>query len=87
VNGYVPPFAIGSELNAPASATMVWDAGSLFIHVTVVPVFTVRSAGLNAKPEIVTVLTPPGGAGVAITGSAVTRVDAAGMGVTGIDGA
>jgi hypothetical protein len=70
MNWYVPPFAIGSELKAPASATMVWDAGSLFVHVTVDPVLTVRSAGLNAKPEIVTAFPPPDGAGVAAAGAA-----------------
>jgi hypothetical protein len=42
---------------------MVWGAPSLFIHVTVVPIFTVSVEGSNAKFLIVIVFPPPGEAG------------------------
>ncbi len=42
------------ELNAPWSAVTVWVTESLLVQVTLVPVLTVRAAGLNAKFKIVT---------------------------------
>ena len=45
------------------SETMVWGAPSLFIHVTVVPVFTVSVEGSNTKFLIVIVFPPLGEAG------------------------
>jgi hypothetical protein len=47
----------------PASEAMVWGAPSLFVHVTVVPVFTVREEGSNAKFLIEIVFPPPVEAG------------------------
>ena len=56
------PDESGSEVNAagePASETIVCGAPSLFIHVTSVPVFTVRAGGSNAKFLIEMVFPPP----------------------------
>ena len=44
------------ESKAPWSAVAVWVTESLFVQVTLAPVFTVRVAGLNVKFIIVTLL-------------------------------
>ena len=50
----------------PASEARAWGAPSLFTHVTVVPVFTVRVEGSKAKFLIVTEFPPPPVAGDAV---------------------
>ncbi len=52
------------ESKAPWSAVTVWVTESLFVQVTLVPVFTVSAAGLKAKFMIVTLL--PEMAGVVV---------------------
>ncbi len=44
------------ESKAPWSAVTVWVTESLFVQVTLVPVFTVSVAGLKVKFRIVTLL-------------------------------
>jgi len=69
VNGNDAPFAIEGEVNAdgaPASDTTVCDVPSAFVQVTVVPAFTVRVAGLNAKFLMVIVFAPVAEAGEAV---------------------
>jgi hypothetical protein len=46
---YVPPAEIRSESNEPSSAVTVCGACPTFVHVTVVPAGTWRSAGPKAK--------------------------------------
>ena len=70
-------------LNAPPSAVTVWVTLSLFVQVTVVPTFTVRLCGLNAKFAM-EILFPPlvGVVGVgAVVGVAVGAVVGAAVGV------
>jgi hypothetical protein len=50
----------------PASDAIAWGGLSLFVHVTTVPVFTVRIEGSNAKFLIVIVFPPPDDAGGAV---------------------
>jgi hypothetical protein len=66
VNEYDAPVANGSDENdagEPVSETIVWEAPSLFTHVTVVPVFTVSAEGSNAK-FLIEMVFPPVEAGV-----------------------
>ena len=66
MNWYVAPLASVSDLNAagaPSAEVTVCGALSWFVHVTVVPGFTVRVAGLNAKFWMVTAAPLPEGAG------------------------
>jgi hypothetical protein len=68
VNWYVAPFASDSDVNAttdPGSDAILCGAPSWFIQVTVVPVFIVSVAGLNAKFLIVIEFNPASGVGVA----------------------
>jgi hypothetical protein len=72
VNGNDAPFPIGGEINAtgaPVSDTTVCEVPSLFVQVTVVPAFTVRVAGLNAKFLIATAFAAAAGAGVVAAGT------------------
>ena len=51
---------------APLSLVTVCGAPSLFVHVTFVPAFTVRFAGLKAKPEMLAETGEGVGAGVGV---------------------
>jgi hypothetical protein len=67
VNWYDAPFASDSDVNAttdPGSEAILCGALSWFIQVTVVPVFIVSVAGLNAKFLIMTEFNPAAGVGV-----------------------
>ncbi len=79
--GYVPAWANDCENEAPvaswvevngtgdpASDAISWGALSSLVQVTVVPVFTVMVAGLNAKFLIVIAFAEAGGTGVAPAG-------------------
>jgi hypothetical protein len=48
VNENSRPGEIVPEFHPGASDVVVWESRSLFIHVTLVPVWTVRSGGANA---------------------------------------
>ena len=72
MNWYDAPFASDSEVNAttdPGSEAIWCGAPSWFIQVTVVPVFIVSIAGLNAKFLIVISFNPV--AGVRVVGVVV----------------
>ena len=63
------PWLSGPELiasGAPASETIVCVTPSRFVHVTVVPCFTVISCGLKAKDLIVIAPGPAAGAAVPV---------------------
>ena len=60
---------------AAASDAIVWRAPSLFIHVTAVPVLTVRTEGLNARLLIVITFPPPDEAGVTEGGAGAGLVE------------
>jgi hypothetical protein len=81
VNEKDAPVASGSEekdTGEPVSDAMAWVGLSLFIQVTVVPVFTVRVEGSNAKFLIVIVIPPVGaGCGVAADGAGEVEQPAA----------
>lgn len=75
VNWYDAPFASDSDVNAttdPGSEAILCGAPSWFIQVTVVPVFIVSVAGLNAKFLIAIEFNPA-------TGVGVVGVDGAGL--------
>ena len=68
------------ELKRPPSAVTVWVAPSRFVNVTRVPVWTLRLAGVKAKPAILTEAAIIGGA----VGACVGRgVETTGCGVGG----
>ena len=61
----VPPEAIEPLLKlVPSSEVTVWAMGSLLVHVTFVPAFTVVVDGLNVIPVILTAFALPVGGGV-----------------------
>ena len=67
MNWYDDPFASESDVNAttgPGSEAIVCGAPSWFIQATVIPVFIVSVAGLNAKFLIVITFNPVAGAGI-----------------------
>jgi len=74
VNEYEAPVESELEENAagePVSEAIMWGTLSWFVHVTVVPAFTVSEAGSNAKFLIAMVFPPL----VAAGGAAVAGVD------------
>jgi hypothetical protein len=81
VRVYDAPVPSVSLVAVPSSHLTLCPAESWFVQVTVVPAFTVRLAGANAKFAIVTALPAAAGALAAALGAAALAAGLAGGGV------